>query len=227
MSVPVTISVEGIPGCGKSTLLKSVRDIENFTVIDDSVGEMFDSITSKGVKNLMDPWAFFMQKPSVRGLRFMQTLMIRKAEEMAKTIETKFKVVERSIQTTRFVVAKFAEGLGVDDLDVSATKELYHLLVQEPRLTPDLFVVISDLETDYMCKRFERNKARFGEWMKGREVQHEWNRLTRKFASQPEFQEKVVFINGQTTKEGVAKRFLDVIRERFPDYADPKVQKDQ
>lgn len=212
----VTISVDGIPGCGKTTLLKNLDGTNDFTVVQDSMPQMFDSITSKGKKNFMDPWAFFMEKPRARGLRFLQTMMVTKAEEMLKPFDTRFKVVERSVSTTRFVVAKFAEGLGVDDLDVSAINELHNLLVKEATLTPDMFVMITHLPTEYMLDRYNTDDDRFGEWTKGREVQHEWNRLMEKFSRRPEFEDKVVFIDGKTTKGGLTDQFLDAVYKKFP-----------
>lgn len=207
MSRPVTIAVEGVCRSGKSTLLRNIEGRENFTTV-----QRDDEIFYDEDDEVVEPWQYFFDVPSVRGFRFIQTCMLRHVEDMTKEVQTTFKVVEGSINTTRYVDLKLAASLGMEDDDVDVVKRWYKVLSKEPSLTPDYFIVLSPSRKEW-TRRLATN-AVLAKHCKPHETKNSWEGYMAKFQGMEQFREKVVVVDSDYPGQ-VVEDFLQMLTEKF------------
>lgn len=208
MSRKITIAVEGVCKSGKSTLLREIHVSDKFTTVQRAEEIFYDEDGE-----VVQPWQYFLDDPKRRGFRYIQTRLLRNAEDMSTAVSTQFKVVEGSMNTTRYVTLKLADSLGMEDDDVEVAKRWYKLLSKEASLTPDMFVVLSPTRSEFR-RRLGPYKSLAKHW-RPHEMKDSWDRFMAEFKEKLAFRDKVVVIQADHPSQ-MLEDFYAAVAEKFP-----------
>lgn len=122
MSANINISMEGTIGAGKSTFLGQFDQHPSVTVVEEDLGRWLSVPGApEGESNLL---CKFYQNPKRYSHAFQSYVMMTKKESHVLNVDTPVKVMERSVQSARFVFAKLMHESGL-------MTNLEHALIHE------------------------------------------------------------------------------------------------
>jgi deoxyadenosine/deoxycytidine kinase len=143
---PVSVHLESLIGAGKSSLLEGVRELGNISVIPEDLEEWqavpLTPLAGRpgGHGNLLQA---FYGEPKAYCAAFESLVSLTKAQRHYQTVDTYFKVMERSIHSAQFVfVEMLAESGVMDQFSHAVSLKHYEHHTSGGRCAVDLFVYL-------------------------------------------------------------------------------------